>query len=232
LRVAALYDVHGNLPALEAVLAEVERESVDAIVFGGDIASGPMPRETVELVRSLDALFVRGNADRLDSPAMSPEHDIDTSRRWLESELDEEQISWLANLDFSIVIDDTLYVHATPQDDVTIITELTSDERLAELLDGVQQSRVVAGHTHMQLDRTVGSIRFVNPGSVGMPYEASPGAYWAILDDDVELRHTEYDRERAAAAVRATSYPHAEELAAENVLVVPSREEALAVFGG
>ena len=232
MRVAALYDVHGNLPALEAVLAEVERESVDAIVFGGDIASGPMPRETVELVRSLDALFVRGNADRLDSPAMSPEHDIDTSRRWLESELDEEQISWLANLDFSTVIDDTLYVHATPQDDVTIITELTSDERLAELLDGVQQSRVVAGHTHMQLDRTVGSIRFVNPGSVGMPYEASPGAYWAILDDDVELRHTEYDRERAAAAVRATSYPHAEELAAENVLVVPSREEALAVFGG
>ena len=232
MRVAALYDVHGNLPALEAVLAEVERESVDAIVFGGDIASGPMPRETVELVRSLDALFVRGNADRLDSPAMSPEHDIDTSRRWLESELDEEQISWLANLDFSAVLDDTLYVHATPQDDVTIITELTSDERLAELLDGVQQSRVVAGHTHMQLDRTVGSIRFVNPGSVGMPYEASPGAYWAILDDDVELRHTEYDRERAAAAVRATSYPHAEELAAENVLVVPSREEALAVFGG
>jgi diadenosine tetraphosphatase ApaH/serine/threonine PP2A family protein phosphatase len=163
---------------------------------------------------------------------MSPEHDIDTSRRWLESELDEEQLSWLANLDFSTVIDDTLYVHATPRDDVTIITELTSDERLAELLDGVQQPRVVAGHTHMQLDRTVGPIRFVNAGSVGMPYEASPGAYWAILDDGVEHRRTEYDLERAAAAVRATSYPHAEELAAENVLVVPSREEALAVFGG
>jgi putative phosphoesterase len=232
MRVAALYDVHGNLPALEAVLADVERESVDAIVFGGDIASGPMPRETVELVRSLDAVFVRGNADRLDSPAMSPDHDIDTSRRWLESELDDEQLSWLANLDFSAVIDGTLYVHATPQDDVTIITELTSDERLAELLEGVEQSRVVAGHTHMQLDRMVGSIRFVNAGSVGMPYEASPGAYWTVLDDNVELRHTEYDLERAAAAVRATSYPHAEALAAENVLVVPSREEALSVFGG
>jgi putative phosphoesterase len=231
-RVAALYDVHGNLPALQAVLADVERESVDAIIFGGDIASGPMPRETLELVRSLDAVSIRGNADRLDSPALSPEHDIDTSRRWLESELDEEQIAWLANLDFSAVLDDTLYVHATPEDDVTIITELTSDERLAELLDGVQQSRVVAGHTHMQLDRTIGSIRFVNAGSVGMPYEASPGAYWAILDDGVEHRRTEYDLERAAAAVRATAYPHADELAAENVLVVPSREEALAVFGG
>jgi putative phosphoesterase len=230
LRVAALYDIHGNLPALEAVLAEVERESVDAIVFGGDIASGAMPRETLELVRSLEAVFIRGNADRLDSPAMSPDHDI--SRRWLETQLDEEQIAWLANLDFSAVLDDTLYVHATPQDDVTVITEITSDERLAELLDGVTRSRVVAGHTHMQLDRRIGSIRFVNAGSVGMPYEAQPGAYWAILDDGVELRRTEYDLERAAAAVRATSHPHAEELAAENVLVVPSREEAIAMFGG
>jgi putative phosphoesterase len=231
MRVAALYDVHGNLPALEAVLGDVERENVDAIVFGGDIASGPMPRETVELVRSLDgAVFVRGNADRLDSPAMGPAWD--KARRWVENQLDEEQIAWLANLDFSAVLDDTLYVHATPQDDETVVTELTTGERLAELLAGVEQSRVVAGHTHMQLDRTVGSIRFVNAGSVGMPYEARPGAYWAILDQGVELRRTEYDLARAATAIRATGHPMAEETAAENVLVVPSREQALAAFGG
>jgi putative phosphoesterase len=231
MRVAALYDIHGNLPALEAVLGDVERENVDAIVFGGDIASGPMPLETVELVRSLDdAVFVRGNADRLDSPATSPEWD--NVRRWVESELEDEQIAWLANLDFSAVVDDTLYVHATPQDDETIVTEVTTEERLAELLSGVEQSRVVAGHTHMQLDRTVGSIRFVNAGSVGMPYEAKPGAYWALLDQGVELRHTEYDLARAATAIRATTYPMAEETVAENVLVVPSREEALAAFGG
>jgi putative phosphoesterase len=230
-RVAALYDVHGNLPALEAVVAEVGRESVDAIVFGGDIASGPMPRETVDLVRSIEgAVFVRGNADRLDSPAMSPEWDA--ARRWVEQQLDEEQIAWLANLQFSAVLDDTLYVHANPQDDETVVTDLTTDERLTELLAGVEQSRVVAGHTHMQMDRTVASIRFVNAGSVGMPYEAKPGAYWAILGDDVEFRHTEYDLEAAAAAIRATGHPMAEETAAENVLVVPSREEALAVFGG
>jgi putative phosphoesterase len=229
-RVAALYDVHGNLPALEAVLADVERESVDAIVFGGDIASGPMPRETVDLVRTLDAVFVRGNADRLDSPAMSPEWD--SARRWVEAQLDEEQIAWLANLQFSSVVDDTLYVHANPQDVETIVTDLTPDERLAGLLAGVEQPRVVAGHTHMQMDRTVGGIRFVNAGSVGMPYEARPGAYWAIVANDVELRNTEYDFEAAAAAIRATSHPLAEELAAENVLVVPSREEALAAFGG
>ncbi len=230
MRVAALYDIHGNLPALEAVLADVEREGVDAIVFGGDIASGPMPRETVELVQSLvDAVFVRGNADTLSSPAMSPAHD--NARRWVEQQLDDEQIAWLANLDFSAVLNDTLYVHASPED-WTIITELTTDERLTELLSGVEQSRVVAGHTHMQLDRTVGPIRFVNAGSVGMPYEAAAGAYWAIMDHDVEFRRTEYDLERAAAAIRATSHPLAEEIAEENVLAVPSREEALAAFGG
>jgi putative phosphoesterase len=230
LRVAALYDVHGNVPALEAVLEEVDRGGVDAIVFGGDIASGPLPRETVELARSLDAVFVRGNADRLDSPTMSPEHDA--ARRWVEAQLDTDQIDWLANLDFSTVIDDTLYVHATPQDDETIVTELTSDERLAELLAEVEQSLVVAGHTHMQLDRQVGDKRFVNAGSVGWPYERELGAYWALIGADIEFRRTEYDVERAAAAVRASGHPRAEELAAENILKIPSREEALAAFGG
>jgi putative phosphoesterase len=231
LRVAALYDIHGNLPALEAVLADVARENVDAIVFGGDIASGPMPRETVELVRSFDgAIFVRGNADRLDSPAMSPEHD--NARRWVEDQLDADQIAWLANLDFSAVLEDTLYVHANPKDVERIVTELTPDDVLEELLAGVDQSRVVAGHTHMQLDRTVGSIRFVNAGSVGKPYEAKAGAYWAILDQDVEFLHTEYDLSRAAATIRASGHPLAEETAADNVLTVPSREEALAWLGG
>jgi putative phosphoesterase len=231
LRVAALYDVHGNAPALEAVLAEVESEAVDAIVFGGDLASGPLPRETVELARSLDAVFVRGNADRLiESPARTPEWDA--AQRWVKAQLAEKQIAWLANLDFSAVLDDTLYVHATPQDDETSVTELTSDERLAELLAEVEQPLVVAGHTHMQLDRRVGDTRFVNAGSVGMPYEREPGAYWALISDDVELRRTDYDLERAAAAIRASGHPMAEELAVENVLTIPSREEALAAFGG
>lgn len=230
MRVAALYDVHGNLPALQAVLADLEGERIDTIVFGGDIASGPIPRETIELVRSLDAVCIRGNADRLHSPAHNAEWDA--ARRWVEQQLDEEQIRWLAELEFSAVIDDTLYVHATPQDDVTVITELTPDERLAELLSEVKQERVVAGHTHMQLDRAVGSTRFVNPGSVGMPYESQPGAYWAIVDEDVELRRTDYDLERAAAAIRASSHPMAAELADENVLQIPSRAEALASFGG
>jgi putative phosphoesterase len=231
LRVAALYDVHGNLPALEAVLAEIEQEGVDAIVVGGDIAAGPpQPRETVERVRSLpNAHCVRGNADRLHDPEFLGEPGLE----WLLAKLDDEQVDWLVNLPFSAILDGTLYVHATPRDDETVITELTSDERLAELLAGVELHRVVAGHTHMQLDRRVGDVLFVNAGSVGRPYEAEPGAYWALLDGDrVELRRTDYDLERTAELVRRSGHPRAEELARENVLRVPSRAEALAVFGG
>jgi putative phosphoesterase len=230
MRVAALYDIHGNLPALEAVLAEVEREGVDAIVVGGDIAAGPpQPQEVVELVRLLpNARCIRGNADRLDAP----EYRDDEGLGWLLEQLGPGQADWLASLPFSAVLDDTLYVHATPQDDETIVTELTTDERLAELVAGVEQRRVVAGHTHMQLERRVGDKLFVNAGSVGWPYEGKPGAYWAILDEVVELRRTDYDRERTAELIRGSGHPRAEEIAAENILESPTRAEALDVFGG
>jgi putative phosphoesterase len=229
-RVAALYDIHGNLPALEAVLAEVERERVDAIVVGGDIAAGPpQPREVVELVRSLPKVHpIRGNADRL----RDPQYGDDEGLAWLLGRLDDHHVEWLATLPFSVVLDDTLYVHATPQDDETIVTELTTDERLAELVAGVEQRRVVAGHTHMQLERRVADRLFVNAGSVGWPYEGRPGAYWAILDEGVELRRTAYDREGTAELIRGSGHPRAEEIAAENILESPTRAEALEVFGG
>lgn len=230
MRVAALYDIHGNLPALEAVLAEVEGAEVDAIVIGGDIAAGPpQPREVVEVVRSLpDVHCLRGNADRVFDEEFAGAEGL----AWLLERLDGEQARWLAELPFSVVLDDTLYVHSNPRDDTTIVTELTTDEKLAGLLQGVEQQRVVAGHTHMQLERRVGETLFVNAGSVGWPYEGRTGAYWAILDEGVELRRTDYDVERAAGLVRASGHPRAEEIAAENILVSAPREEALAVFGG
>ena len=147
-------------------------------------------------------------------------------------QLDDEHVEWLEGLPFSAVLDDTLYVHSNPRDDTTIVTELTTDEKLAGLLEGVEQSRVVAGHTHMQLERRIGETLFVNAGSVGWPYEGTPGSYWAILDESVEFRHTDYDRERAAELVRACGHPRAEEVAAENILASATRDEALEVFGG
>jgi putative phosphoesterase len=229
-RVAALYDIHGNLPALEAVLAEVEREGVDAIVIGGDIASGPpQPREAIELVRSLpNAHCIRGNADRLHDR----EHAGEEGLEWLFGQLDEEHVEWLVSLPFSAVLDDTLYVHATPVDDTTVVTDATTDEKLAGLLAEVEQPRVVAGHTHMQLERRVGDKLFVNAGSIGWPYEGRTGSYWAILDEGVDLRRTDYDLERAAELVRRSGHPRAEEIATENILASATRAEAIAVFGG
>jgi len=212
------------------VLAEVEREGVDAIVIGGDIAAGPpQPREVVERVRSLtNAHVIRGNADRL----FDEEYTGDDGLDWLLQRLDDEHANWLAGLPFSTVLDDTLYVHAAPDDDRTIVTELTTDEKLVRLLQDVEQRRVVAGHTHMQLERRVGEKLFVNAGSVGWPYEGRTGAYWALVGEEVELRRTDYDLERAAELVRASGHPRAEEIAAENILVSAPRAEALAVFGG
>jgi predicted phosphodiesterase len=224
-RVAALYDVHGNVHALEAVLGDVEREGVDEIVFGGDIAAGPFPKETLALVRSLDARCLRGNADR--------RYTKTPGAAWVWEQLSDEESAWLQGLPEHVVLGDVLFCHATPRSDEEIVTPATTDERLAEILSGVEQRLVVAGHTHMQSNRPVGARRFVNAGSVGMPYEDEPGAYWAIVGaEEVELRQTEYDFEAAAARIRASGWPTAEEFAAENVLTVPSREEATAVFGG
>lgn len=229
MRVAALYDIHGNMPALEAVLAEVERETADAIVFGGDIASGPpQPREVVELVRSLpNAHCIRGNADRLHDRQFAGDEGL----AWLLDRLDVEQADWLDELPFSVVLDDTLYVHATPQNDETPISYRTSDEELAELLGGVEQRRVVAGHTHIPLRRQVGETLFVNPGSVGRPCDGRPGAYWALVHDEVELRRTEYDLERAAELIRRSGHPRAEQIATDNILSAPTRDEWLALLG-
>ena len=220
--IAALYDVHGNVHALEAVLAEVERERADAIVFGGDIAAGPFPRETLALVRSLEAVCIRGNADRRNGEW--------GAHPWVWEQLGEEAGAWLEGLPDHAVLDGIFFCHATPRSDREVVTAATTDERLAEILAGVEQERVVAGHTHMQQDRRVDRRRFVNPGSVGRPYEDAPGAYWAVVGEEVDLRRTPYDLEAAAAAVRTSGHPRAAELADENVLTVPGRAEATAYF--
>jgi predicted phosphodiesterase len=227
LRVAALYDVHGNVHALEAVLADVD---ADVVLFGGDLVSGPFPRETLALARSVEnAEFVLGNADLLTKSLPRPEWE--ESRRWVEAQLDEAEVAWLAGLPFSWSCDDTLYVHANPVDVDAIVTERTSEERVRELIREVREHRIVTGHVHMQFERVVDGVRWVGVGSVGMPYAESPGAYWAVVTPgDVQFRRTEYDRAGAAAAIRASGYPGGEEFAAENVLACPTAEAALAAF--
>jgi diadenosine tetraphosphatase ApaH/serine/threonine PP2A family protein phosphatase len=124
---------------------------------------------------------------------------------------------------------DVLFCHATPRNDTEIFTRLTSDERLAPVFDGLDVPVVVCGHTHMQFDRTIGTIRVVNAGSVGMPFQ-EPGAYWLLLGPDVQLRRTSYDLANAAERIRQTTYPQAEDFAARNVLQPPSERDTLESF--
>jgi predicted phosphodiesterase len=217
--VAALYDVHGNLPALKAVLSEVDALGVDTILVGGDVASGPMPVETLDTLRARGARFVRGNADRVLDLRGADEDDLWVrSRRWVAGSLGEDRLAFLAALPLDLTLEihglgPVRFCHGAPASDEATITTLTPDERLRGLLAGVEERVVVCGHTHVQFDRTVEGIRVLNAGSVGAPYEAEPGAYWALLGPDVELRRTAYDFEAAAAAIIATGHPRAHEAA-------------------
>jgi predicted phosphodiesterase len=213
LRVAALYDVHGMPHALGAVLADVEHENVDAIVFGGDLFLGPMPAETLELVRSVDAQYVRGNCDR-------------EPNDWVHERIGVSAVEWAREWPTTVELDGVLYCHATPRSDEPILTDASPGERFTEALEGVDARLVVAGHTHMQFRRG----NFANAGSVGMPYEDDVAAFWAIVSADVEFKRTPFDVERAAADIRASGWPGAEEFVAENLLATPSRAEATAYF--
>ena len=240
MRVAAVYDIHGNLPALEAVLADVDEARADLVLIGGDIATGPFPSETLERLSGLGdrAYYIRGNADRVlvqnggeaAGPSPWPER-----QAWTRAQLTDDQRSLLATLDHTAVLEvgglgEVLFCHGSPRSDEEILTRITSPERLSDILSGVEQRVVVCGHTHVQFDRMIDGVRLVNAGSVGMPYEDEPGAYWALLGPDVELRRTEYDLERAAAAIRASDFPGADEFAEEHVLHPAGAAEATEEF--
>jgi putative phosphoesterase len=206
MHIATLYDVHGNIRALEAVLQEIPDDAT--IVVGGDVAVGPHPSETLERLRSLGdrALWLRGNADREltpGEPGLAPAEAIEPVR----AKLTDEQIAFLYGLPPTVQIDRVLFCHATPRNDVDVFTELTPEERVAPLFADVDADVVVCGHTHMQFDRTIAGKRVINSGSVGMPYEDLPGAYWTL---DLEHRRTDYEPDEP--------------------LDLPAREDVLALF--
>ncbi len=239
--VAALYDIHGNLPALEAVLREVRRAGVDRVVVGGDVLPGPMPRETLACLLGLDlpVQFIRGNgevavlAEMAGAASTLPEQAREAVR-WTAEQLGPEDSRVLAGWPGTLRVEidglgGVLFCHATPRSDTEVFTRLTPEDHLLPVFGGLDVPQVVCGHTHMPFDRTVGPVRVVNAGSVGMPY-GEPGADWLLLGPDIQFRHTTYDLERAAERVRATSYPQADEFAAKHVLQPPSQKEILELF--
>ncbi|MGE0362869.1 MAG: metallophosphoesterase [Vicinamibacterales bacterium] len=243
MHIAALYDIHGNLPALEAVLDEVRRAAVDAVVVGGDVVPGPMPGACLALLAALPmpVHYLRGNGDRVvcavrrgaDVSGEVPAAFADVMR-WCAEALTDADVAalegWPATLRLPVGGPGaTLFCHATPRSDVDIFTRLTAEERLFAAFDGVDAALVVCGHTHMPFDRRVRGIRVVNAGSVGMPF-GDPGADWLLIGDEVSPRHTRYDLDAAAARVRATAYPQAEAFASGSILRPPSATEMLAAF--
>ena len=242
MKVAAIYDIHGNLPALEAVLVEIRRLRAELVVVGGDVLPGPMPREALAALRELDLpkQFIRGNGDREVLMRMRgtenrklPES-VRTAIRWNAEQLEEEDADFIATwpLTFRLEVEGlgaVLFCHATPRNDTEIFTRLTTEDRLTPVFAEADASLVVCGHTHMQFDRMIGKTRVMNAGSVGMPF-GGPGADWLLFESIAQLRHTGYDLEAAAARIRTTAYPQAEEFVAGNVIRPPSEEEMLEKF--
>jgi len=240
MRVAAVYDVHGNLPALDAALAAVDEADPDLVVFGGDLVWGPLPRETLDRILALErpARFVRGDADRdvveAITPILDPDDPSGEVSHWCAEQLTDEQLRWLMAQEETLALDvdglgPTRFCHGSPRLDRDRITVGSADQKVLPWLAGVEEQVVVCGHTHAQFDRWFGEHRVVNPGGCGLQF-GPRGAAWALLGPDVEMHVAAYDCEKAAASFHAKGGPAAEPFA-ERVVAPPPAETAVERWG-
>jgi putative phosphoesterase len=229
--VAALYDVHGNLPALDAVLADPAFARADAVVVGGDVAAGPLPAEVLDRLAGLDVpvRWVRGNADRevvahfdrgdTDHSLYGTDAPAERADAFTAARITRAHRDLMAGFEELVHLDGALYCHGSPRSDDEIITALTPSERLEPMLAGVDEALVVCGHTHHQFELRAGEQRVVNAGSVGMPYQGEPGAYWLLVaDGEPALCRTVYDVDVAAPILRASGFPDVDDLIRESLV--------------
>lgn len=241
--VAVLSDIHGVLPALDAVLAEPAVQSAERIVLTGDIAAGPQPVPVLDRLLGLGdrVTWVRGNADReLVELARGDKDDVgDPIAPWAATQLSPDQVDWLARLPHPVTLPvdgfgEIVFCHATPRDDEEVVVVDSRLERWTEVLAGLpaEVMAVVCGHTHMPFIRLANRRQIINPGSVGMPY-GRQGAHWALLAGGaVELRRTAYDVPAACASVCAESaYPEIAEWTDYFLNSRASDADALAMMG-
>ena len=231
MRIALLADIHGNRIALERVLADLRGAGADRIVCLGDLAAhGPEPRETLDLVRSLDGPVVMGNTDAgvCDIPEAPPGDKnwvrIGHLYRWCAAQLDEEHLAYLKSLPRSVQLGDLFCCHGSPRSFDEKILATTPDEELGRMLEGVHAELIAGGHTHVALLRRFGTQTFVNPGSVGIPMSIDPRtgdqklsrhAEYAIVTEQpggfaVEFRRVEFDPAAVREAGRRGNLPHLE----------------------
>jgi putative phosphoesterase len=230
MKILALYDIHGNREALEAVLADPRAAGADAVVVGGDAVPGPFNRDVLDRLAALDAPvhWVRGNGEREVAEAVgAPASDdfvMQLAARGAD-ELGDGRARALGALPLTLELDGVLFCHATPRRDDEILTRVSAPERWAQALAGVTAPLVVAGHTHQQDDRVIGGVRFVNAGSVGLPYEGDGAARWLwIADGTPDLRATPYDARGAGERILAAGWPDERSFAAALIDPVDPRE--------
>lgn len=240
MKVAALYDIHGNLPALEAVLSKLELETPDVLVIGGDVVPGPFPVETLELLQSLSipTHFLLGNAeaDVLSYWQTGISHGLSAraneEAQWLVAKLSGKQLEFLATWSDTVTLElkglgKVLFCHATAMSNTLVFTHNTSEEKVKGFFASTDAKTIICGHTHMQFQRSVAEKLICNAGSIGMPFGKN-GAHWLLLDEAAHFKCTDYDYAKAAQLICQSDYPDAEEFASGNVLSTPTQEEALA----
>lgn len=229
MNVLALYDIHGNVDALEAVLADPRAAGADAVLVGGDVVPGPFARATLDRLETLEAPvhWLRGNGEREvaahETPA-APDDLAAVTAGITAAELGGARAKLLGELPLTVELDGVLYCHATPRRDDEMVTRLSTPERWATVLADAGHHLVVAGHTHQQDDRRVGDTRFVNAGSVGLPYEGEAAAFWLwVADGEPQLRRTPYDAADAGHRMLDAGWPDERSVSAALIEPVESR---------
>ena len=226
MRIAVLADIHGNPPALRAVLSELDREPVDTIVVGGDVLGGPLVRETLELLvaRPEPLRWIAGNCERETLAVCdgAPVSDDPPGRAaaWSARALDERWRAELRAWPISLALDGVCFCHGSPRRDDEVLTRVTPADVIAEALAGTSERLVVGGHTHQQMVRALRDGRtYANAGSVGMPYEGCPGAFWMLIEDGTPVpRATNYDLDAALAELRRSGFPDLDDQLAESLV--------------
>ena len=215
MRVLALYDIHGNIDALEAVLADPAAGGPDVVLVGGDAVPGPFAAAVLDRLAAIEAPvhLLRGNGERevaaaVGAPAAAGDDLAAVTAAITAAELGEERAAALGALPLTLELDGVLYCHASPRRDDEMLTRLSTPERWAAALAGVTAPVVVGGHTHQADDRRSGAVRFLNAGSVGLPYEGDGAARWLWVEDGAPAaRRTPYDAARAGARMVAAGWP-------------------------
>ncbi|EZH65776.1 hypothetical protein DH09_13115 [Bacillaceae bacterium JMAK1] len=220
MKIAAIYDLHGNFRALEAVLQEIEKENVDKVIVGGDVAWGPQPKQVVDhlFAKKDDYIFVMGNSDReiyeqYKSPRLAVDTMVEEVNQWCIEQLTDEQLEWLGSFKSSHVEEDVLFVHGSPRSDSEAIRIDTPAKEVEQMISNTKQSIIVCGHTHIQFKRQIASKSVINAGSVGLQSRAT-GACWLCIDTtEYDLRMTEYDVDHVAKEILRGNAPYKEDFA-------------------